>query len=101
MICAGIEGSVTVLCWVNLDGVPEDVAAFDATLPEFADAAVEAMKWWSFVPATRDGRPLAMRIAVPFQFRPIFPTTHALAATLKNAAARSRTKKQTWPCRPR
>lgn len=73
LICAGVEGSAWVRCWVDRNGEPHDVTAFDATLSEFGDAAVAAVTKWSFAPAARDGRPLGMWVAIPFRFTPVYP----------------------------
>lgn len=73
LICAGVEGSVWVRCWVDRNGEPQDIDAFNASEPDFASAAVDAVKQWSFAPGTRDGRILGMWVAIPFQFTPKFP----------------------------
>lgn len=73
LICAGVAGSTWVHCWIDRTGEPHDVMALDATLPEFAEAAVVAVRKWSFAPARRDGRPLGMWVAIPFEFTPVYP----------------------------
>ena len=73
MICAGIEGEVWVRCWVDQYGETQEVAAYGASLPDFADAAVAAVKKWTFTPGTREGRPLGMWVSIPFHFTPKYP----------------------------
>ena len=38
--------------------------------PELDQAAVEAVKKWQFDPATRRGKPVAVRISTEFDFQP-------------------------------
>ena len=78
LICAGVEGSVWVSCWVNRNGEPEDISALHASEPDFAKAAIEAVKQWRFAPGSRDGRTLGMWVAIPFQFAPKFPAESGL-----------------------
>jgi TonB family protein len=75
LISAGVEGSAWVRCWVDGKGEPHDISAFEATQPEFAEAAVAAVTKWSFAPGTRDGRPLGMWVAIPFNFVPLYPSS--------------------------
>lgn len=78
LICAGVEGSVWVRCWIDRTGAVQDIAAFNASEPAFAEAAVEAVKQWSFAPGSRDGRLLGMWVAIPIQFKTKVPSESGL-----------------------
>ncbi|HEY8078361.1 MAG TPA: TonB family protein, partial [Labilithrix sp.] len=63
------EAIVTVEVVVGPDGSVLDAKALSENEP-FSSAAVEAVKTWSFEPATRDGKPMAARIRVEIAFHP-------------------------------
>lgn len=70
MAFLGWEGDVWVSCLVDEQGAVHEARALE-TSPDnfmFAEAAESALKQWSFAPATRNGRSVAIRIIVPFQF---------------------------------
>lgn len=59
-----------VVLAVSLDatGAVIDVAVFTSGGAEFDQAAIDAVKKWTFTPATRDGQPFAAKIRVPVHF---------------------------------
>ena len=60
----------TVLLWliVNAQGLPEHVKVEKTLDPGLDEKAVEAVKTWKFVPATKDGKPVAVMINVKVNF---------------------------------
>jgi TonB family protein len=66
---AGITGVVVVQFGVDAKGKVENVSVFKSDHPELDAPAVEAVQKWKFQPATRDGRPVEVRvIRVPITF---------------------------------
>src|SRR5262245_37350554 len=61
---ARIEGGVTLAVVIQPDGTVGDVAVVKSLDPTFGlDAsAIEAAKKWRFQPATRDGKPVAVKV---------------------------------------
>ncbi len=57
-------------CVVNEDGTVSIVKITKSTDAKLNDAATEAMKQWLFKPATRDGKPVRVTIAVELSFKP-------------------------------
>ncbi len=64
---AGIEGTVTVQALVGKDGRVTKTKVIDGPVP-LHEAAIEAVKNWMFQPATTDGRPVAVWLAIPIKF---------------------------------
>jgi TonB family protein len=64
------ERAVTVVLFVSIDVHGHVIAAEVAESggEDFDHAAREAIQHWRFSPATRDGRPIPVRIRVPFVF---------------------------------
>lgn len=65
---AGVEGSAWINCLVDENGHVTDALVDETTYVEFGDAALAAIKNWSFTPAMRNGRPFAARVLIPFRF---------------------------------
>jgi periplasmic protein TonB len=67
---AGIEGDVLLSAGVRADGSVDDVTvttSLDA-VNGLDEQAVKALKQWQFRPGTKDGKPVAVRIAVQMRF---------------------------------
>jgi periplasmic protein TonB len=67
---AGIAGTVTLSTVVLADGRVGDievVKSLDAVLG-LDQQAVKAMKQWTFAPGEKDGKPVAVRVAVEMTF---------------------------------
>lgn len=58
------QGTAVLLLVVHSDGLPGDITVSRTLSPEFDKAAIDAVKKWRFSPATRDGKPVAVRIQV-------------------------------------
>jgi protein TonB len=67
---AGIQGLVVLSTVVKADGTVGDVKVIESLDPDHGldNQAVEAMKQWTFKPGTRDGKPVAVRVAVEMRF---------------------------------
>ena len=62
------RGVVTLGVVVGSDGVPRDISVLSSLSPDFDKAAIDALRQWKFSPATKDGKPEAVRIAVDVDF---------------------------------
>jgi hypothetical protein len=62
-------GSVTLIAVVGTDGIPRDIKAASAAPKDLAEAGAAALAGWRFKPATKNGEPVAVRIAVEIDFR--------------------------------
>jgi TonB family protein len=62
------QGVVTLGVVVGSDGVPRDISVLSSLSPDFDKAAIDALRQWKFSPATKDGKPVAVRIAVDVDF---------------------------------
>lgn len=64
---AGVQGLVTVQALVDSAGVVRETRVV-RSIPALDSAAVESVRRWRFKPATANGRPTAVWVAVPVQF---------------------------------
>jgi periplasmic protein TonB len=67
----GQEGMVFVRTVVNRKGRTEDVAIVPGKglAPDLDQAALEAIRQWTFVPAKKKGKPVTISIVIPVKFR--------------------------------
>jgi len=70
---AGEHRDVVLAVTVDADGNVSKVEVLESGGPALDEAATTAVRQWKFRPATRDGRPIASRIRVPFHFAPLSP----------------------------
>jgi periplasmic protein TonB len=54
---------------VVADGTTSDIRPVTATAYSFAKKAMEAVQNWRFAPARKNGRPVVVRMRMPFTFR--------------------------------
>jgi TonB family protein len=54
---------------VEPDGSTAQFRYLNATAPYFARQAIVAVQKWTFTPAVKNGRPVAVRVRLPFTFR--------------------------------
>lgn len=67
---AGIEGAVEMTFVVTVEGRVENVRVVTSQPGSvFVAAAREAVERWRFEPAHRQGKPVAVRVRVPLEFR--------------------------------
>ena len=65
----GIEGTVWVKAFVDVNGQVQKAEILKSEAEILNGAALEAAKKWSFAPATKDGKPVAVWITLPFKFK--------------------------------
>lgn len=65
---SGQDGEVKITFTVTDKGLVEDPVVMEATAPEFGEAALKVLKEWRFRPATEDGKPVSMKVTLPFKF---------------------------------
>jgi len=63
------QGTVTVGVIVGSDGIPRSTRVLCSSAPDLTENAVQAVKSWKFEPGSKDGKPVAVEIAVEVQFR--------------------------------
>jgi TonB family protein len=63
-------GEIVIGMVVGSDGQPRDVKVISGIGPELDSAAVDAAEKWRFQPGVKDGKPVPVKIAVEFDFRP-------------------------------
>jgi len=66
---AGHEGTVALRLVVSADGAPLDITISQTLSPDFDHAAIDALKQWRFSPAMKDGKPVAVAIAIKIDFK--------------------------------
>jgi TonB family protein len=67
------HGDVVLTVTVDGDGHVSKIDVAETGGGELDEAAITAMRQWTFRPAMRDGKPVASRIRVPFHFAPPAP----------------------------
>jgi TonB family protein len=63
-----IQGNVLLSMIVTADGTVRDPQVTQSLDKDLDKKAVECVKKWRFEPATRDGKPVAMRVVVEVNF---------------------------------
>jgi TonB family protein len=63
-------GTAVVEVEVGIDGRVHDPKLKSTDDPAFGEAALAAIQQWVFEPARNDGEPFAIRVSIPFQFKP-------------------------------
>lgn len=67
------HADVILTVTVDADGHVSQVAVSQSGGDDLDEAAIVAARQWTFVPAIRDGKPVASRIKMPFHFAPPAP----------------------------
>lgn len=65
----GKEGTVFLLATINVEGIAQDIVAVTNLGYGFEEAAITAIKNSSFYPATKEGKPFAKKVRIPFEFK--------------------------------
>ena len=74
------HADVTLLVTVDADGhVSNAEVAESSGKKDLDEAAIIAVRQWTFTPAMRDGTPVASRIKIPFHFAPPAPPPELVA----------------------
>jgi protein TonB len=63
-----VVGSVTVGLVVTSRGLPQNVQVIKSLEKDVDQSAVDAVKQWRFDPGKKDGKPVAVRIALELDF---------------------------------
>lgn len=63
-----LGGDAEIECLVGQDGRPSELRVLSATHPELGEAAMSALRQWTFKPGLRNGKPTAWRVRIPFNF---------------------------------
>lgn len=64
-----IEENITAILVIGKDGRVKDVKYEQEPLPQFKEAIEAVLPTWRFLPAIRDGKPVAARVRLPVPFR--------------------------------
>ncbi len=64
----GIQGNVMLECVVTAQGLPRRISVIERLEPELDRSAVAALRQWTFQRATKENKPLAVRIRIEFEF---------------------------------
>ncbi len=75
------HGDVMVAVTVDVDGHVSKVDVLESGGADLDEAAVVAVRQWTFSPALRAGKPVASRIRVPFHFAPPAPAPEVVPTT--------------------
>jgi protein TonB len=63
-----ISGTVVIALVVSSHGEPKAIRVIKSLDKEIDESAVAAVKQWSFEPAKKDGKPVAVRVSVEVRF---------------------------------
>jgi protein TonB len=66
---AGLEGTVYAKLWITKEGKVRDVQIMKSDSEIFNQAVIDAAKLWLFTPAMMKNGPVAVWLAVPFNFK--------------------------------
>jgi TonB family protein len=66
---AGVQGEAVIEFVVATDGTVRSPRVVKCSHPELADAALEAVRRWTFNPGEKDGKSVASRVQIPLVFR--------------------------------
>jgi periplasmic protein TonB len=64
----GYAGSVIVQYIVTEEGRVDRPKVLSSSHPSFSDAVIGVVGGWVYQPAVRDGKPVAVRVAIPVAF---------------------------------
>jgi TonB family protein len=70
LIGRNVEGRVTIALDISTTGAVLDPIVKEASLPEFGEAALKAVRQWRFLPRIKDGIPVAAKVVLPLSFKP-------------------------------
>ncbi len=66
---SGIQGTVIVEAVINGKGCAESVHVVKKLNPQLDEIAKQSVSSWKFTPATKEGRPVAVMVRIPIEFK--------------------------------
>jgi protein TonB len=66
---SGIQGTVIVEAVINEKGCTESLHIVQKLNPQLDELARQSVNSWKFTPATKDGRPVAVMVRIPVEFK--------------------------------
>ena len=78
------QADLVLAVTVDADGHVSKVDVLQSGGADLDEAAIVAVRQWTFAPALKDGRPLASRIRVPFRFAPPAPPPEVVDTSKPN-----------------
>ena len=66
---ANLEGTCVLVLVVNAEGKPQDINVSRSLGMGLDERAIEAARNWTFKPAQKDGKPVAVVISIVMSFR--------------------------------
>jgi len=63
------QGDALIEFTVDPKGIPRDFKVIKTDYPYYASHAIIAVRDWRYQPATKNGKPVAARLRVPFHYR--------------------------------
>ena len=76
---AQMEGTVTLQATIDANGIPKDIVALTNLGFGLEEAAIEALKKTTFHPAMQAGKPVSMRVEMPYAFN-LYPNMTLIPA---------------------
>ena len=73
------EGTVILQARIDVDGIPKDIVALTNLGFGLEEAAIEALKKTTFHPAIRAGKPMSIRVEIPYNFN-LYPNMALIPA---------------------
>lgn len=64
-----MEGTVILQAIIDVNGIPKDIIALTNLGFGLEEAAIEALKKTTFHPATKSGKPVSIRVEIPYHFK--------------------------------
>jgi protein TonB len=55
---------------VGKDGLPNDITVVRSVSPELDEAGLNTVRQWRFAPATKDGKPISVKVNIEIHFKP-------------------------------
>jgi TonB family protein len=72
LVDTGTNGEATIDVTIKSDGSVANPVLKSTDNPAFGAEAMAVIEQWKFTPGMRDGAPIEMKVAIPFQFRAPF-----------------------------
>ena len=65
----GKEGKVKLQANIDINGTPQNIVALTKLGFGLEAAAITAVKLWTFIPATKNGKPIKVTVLIPIEFK--------------------------------